>query len=125
MITDPLKLFVVEYSMVQDATHVRSLRKMIENNLNNLGNGQPTDYVPIGLFLNREQADAFCIHFRQGIDQDFKGSFETRHNWRRVRDIVEELLPRRLNNLDSEQENDQKILRIVPANPAPNPKPAS
>jgi hypothetical protein len=101
MITDPLKLFVVEYSITQDATHVRSLRKMVENNLYNLGNGQPSDYLPIGLFLTREQADTFCVHFRQGIDQDFQGASGTRHNWRRIRDIAEELLPRHLNNLDS------------------------
>lgn len=113
MITDPLKLFVVEYSIVQDAMHVRSLRKMIENNLYNLGNGQPTDYVPIGLFLNREQADSFCIHFRQGIDQDFQGASETRHNWRRIRDIAEELLPKHLNNLDAKQQKELGVFDVV------------
>jgi hypothetical protein len=97
MITDPLKLFVVEYSITQDATHVRSLAKVIENNLNNLGNGQCADYVPIGLFLSRDQADLFCVHFRQGIDEDFQGAWQTRHNWKRVRDVAEELLPKQLN----------------------------
>lgn len=104
MITDPLKLFVVEYSITQGATHVRSLRKMIEHNLYNLGNGQASDYLPIGLFLSREQADTFCVYFRQGIDQDFQGASETRHNWRRIRDIAEELLPKHLNNLDFNRE---------------------
>ena len=96
MINDPLKLFVVEYSITQDATHVRTLKNVIANNLNNLGNRQPSDYVPIGLFFTRDQADAFCVHFRQGIDQDFQGAYQSQPNWRRIRGVAEELLPREL-----------------------------
>jgi hypothetical protein len=70
MITDPLKLFIVEYSIMQDAMHVRSLRKMVENNLYNLGNGQPSDYLPIGLFLTRERGQflrSFSSGHRSGL----------------------------------------------------------
>lgn len=87
MTTDPLKLFVVEYRIKQDATHVRSLGKMIANNLNNLAIGLSSDYVPIGLFHTREQADLFVIHFRQGLDAEAQLAHGTR-NWHRVRDIA-------------------------------------
>jgi hypothetical protein len=108
MTTDPLQVFVVEYSIKQDATHVRSLRKMITNNLNNLAIGLSSDYVPIGLFHTREQADLFVIHFRQGLDTEAQLAHGTR-NWHRVRDIVAELLPKLLNNLDSESETNKDL----------------
>jgi hypothetical protein len=96
MNTDPLKLFVVEYSITQDATHVRTLKNVLANNWTNLGNRQPSDYVPIGLFFTRDQADTFCVNFRQGIDQNLQGSSRTLSDWRRIRSLAEELLPNEL-----------------------------
>ena len=92
MITDPLKLFVVEYSMTQDAMHVRTLKNVIANNLNNLGNGKPCDYVPIGLFETRDHADQFYFRFRQGID-DLADTLGKRPRWPQIRDLAVELLP--------------------------------
>lgn len=103
MTTDPLKLFVVEYSITQDATHVRSLRKMIANNLSALALGRTSDYVPIGLFEAREQADLFVVNFRQGLDAEAQLAHGTR-NWHRVRDIAAELLPKLLNDLETESD---------------------
>lgn len=101
--TDPLKLFVVEYSITQGATHVRSLRKMIANNLSNLASGLSSDYVPIGLFETREQADSFVIHFHQGLDREAQLAHSSR-NWHRVREIAVGLLPKILNDLDPESD---------------------
>lgn len=97
----PAKLFVVEYSIVQDSTHVRSLQNVIVNNLKNLGTGLSTDYVPIGLFGSRDDADSFVIHFRQGLDKEAQLAHGGR-NWHRIRDIVEDLLPRLLNDLEQD-----------------------
>lgn len=101
MITDPLKLFVVEYSMSQDATSVHSFRKMVENNLRNLGEGKYTDYLPIGIFLTRDQADSFCVCLRQRQDQ--VGWSQSNRDWPLMRNIVADLLPRQLNNLNWDQ----------------------
>lgn len=101
MTNDPLKLFVVEYSIRQDSTHVRSLERMVANNLNNLAIGLSTDYVPIGLFHTREQADSFVIYFRQGLDGEVQLALGSR-NWHRIRDIAEGLLPPFLKHLDAE-----------------------
>ena len=58
--------------MSQDATSVHSFRKMVENNLRNLGEGKYTDYLPIGIFLTRDQADSFCVCLRQRQDQKYR-----------------------------------------------------
>lgn len=99
MTNDPLKMFVVEYSMKEDATHIRSLRRMVANNLSNLASGLSKDYVPIGLFLTRDQADSFVFSFRQGLDRDAQVASSGR-NWHRVRDIILDLLPNPPNNFD-------------------------
>lgn len=67
MIGDPSSLFAVEYSMTSNSVHRRSLRKVIENNQRNLSNGHSSDYVPIGLFLSREEADRFIEQFSRTL----------------------------------------------------------
>jgi hypothetical protein len=101
MITDPLKLFAVEYSISQSAMNVRTLAEMVENNLANLGRGRPSDYVPIGLFLTYEQAYDFCSYFRQRLEQESDDTGRT--DWLRIREIALGLLPRQLNNLNFDQ----------------------
>ncbi len=87
--------------MSQDATSVHSFRKMVENNLRNLGEGRYTDFLPIGIFLTVDQADSFCVRLRQM--QDEVGWSQSNRDWPLMREIVADLLPRQLNNLNWDQ----------------------
>lgn len=91
---DLVKLFAVEYSIIQDETRVRTLKNAVRYNLTNLGKREACDFVPIALFESRNQADDFCLRFRQGIDW-LNGDF-TEVDWSQIRDLAVELLPRRL-----------------------------
>src|ERR1043165_8828987 len=93
-----LKAFVVEYSITQDATHVRTLRAMLENNRRNLGNGLSMDYVPIGLFGSRADAESFVNEFQMTLAREAQLQAKT-YNWRRISEIVDELLLRFLSDL--------------------------
>jgi len=91
MIDDPLKLFVVEYSMRQNSVCRSTLANVIENNLNNVRRGHAYEYVPIGLFRSREDADIFITHFNHTLAEQAQFEFHSR-DWRRVADVIETLL---------------------------------
>jgi hypothetical protein len=88
---DPLRFLVVEYSMTSNAVHCRSLRKVLENNQNNLRRGYSSDFVPIGLFPSREEADRFIDQFNHTLAEQAQAEFHSR-DWQRVADVVEKLL---------------------------------
>jgi hypothetical protein len=92
-VIDPLRYFAVEYSMTLNSVHRRSLRKVIENNQNNLRKGFSSDFVPIGLFASREEADFFIEQFNHMLAEQAQLAFHSR-NWQRVADVVEELIQR-------------------------------
>src|SRR6185503_1516884 len=96
MFEDPLKLFVFEYSVTQNASHVRTLGAVLNNNRRNLAKGAASDYVPVGLFRTREEVDKFELDFRRTLAQDAQLQFTSR-NWHSVAEILERLLPRDLN----------------------------
>jgi hypothetical protein len=91
VISDPFKFFAVEYSMTLNAVHRRSLRKVIENNQGNLRKGYSSDFVPIGLFPSREEADRFIEQFNHTLAEQAQTEFHSR-DWRHVADVVEKLL---------------------------------
>lgn len=91
MISDPLKFFAVEYSMTSNSVHRRSLRKVLENNQNNLRKGHSSDFVPIGLFHTREEADRFIEQFNHTLAEQAQTEFHSR-DWQHVAEVVERLL---------------------------------
>lgn len=99
MIDDPLKLFVFEYSITQDASHVRTLGAVLENNRRNLSKGVSSDYVPVGLFRTREEVDSFEINFRRTLERE--GQPQS-NDWQSVAEILERLLSPDLNGLTSD-----------------------
>src|SRR6267378_2843485 len=88
---DPLQFFAVEYSMTLNSVHRRSLRKVIENNQGNLRRGHSSDFVPIGLFPSREEADQFIERFGHTLAEQAQTEFHSR-DWRHIADVVEDLI---------------------------------
>ena len=90
---DPLRYFAVEYSMTLNSVHRRSLRKVIENNQNNLRKGLSSDFVPIGLFASREEADSFIEQFNHTLANQAQLAFHSR-DWQHVANVVQGLIDR-------------------------------
>ncbi len=90
-IITPERLFVVEYSMLQNAVHTRSLRGVIENNQKNLANGVISDYVPVGLLNSRQEADWFVVHFLQETAPMAQLEYKSR-NWQSISAIIFRLM---------------------------------
>jgi len=61
---DITKLIVVEYSVKQKAFHSHTVKSMLEANTENGLLGIETDYIPIGLFETRNEADEFLNNIR-------------------------------------------------------------
>ena len=92
-----MKLFVVEYSLKENATMIRTLENVLRDNIRNVRNGVAKDYLPVGLFNSREEADRFSNHFSLIIVPEGQLEFQSR-NWRRIAECLEEALERALNN---------------------------
>jgi hypothetical protein len=66
------QLWVVEYSVEQNAFNVRTVNEMLENNRKNLAGRISTDYVPIAFTVNHEKAIALSESLRDNISQQIK-----------------------------------------------------
>jgi hypothetical protein len=63
MISSALKIFVVEYSVLENSTHTRTLERVLRDNVSNVSRGLSKDYLPVGLFESRDEADRFVERF--------------------------------------------------------------
>jgi hypothetical protein len=95
------KLFIVEYSMIQNATNIGTLDVVMENNRENLMKGNVSDYVPIGLFNSRAEADQFKIAFQPTLDEQAQFEFKNR-KWRHISEVLSKLLSIDHNSQDSD-----------------------
>ena len=91
------KLFAVEYSLIQNAINIRTLHAVVANNRRNLLNGIVSDYVPIGLFNSRAEADSFRVAFQPTLEEQAQLEFKSR-NWSHISEVLNKLLPDDLNS---------------------------
>jgi hypothetical protein len=91
-----MKLFVVEYSLKENGTLIRTLEKVLQDNIRNVRNGLPKDYLPVGIFNSREAAERFRDQFLLIIVPEGELEFTSR-NWKRISECLEEALERSLN----------------------------
>ena len=56
---------VVEYSLKQKAFHKQTFQEMLDRNLRNVLNGRHTDYLPIAIFDDTEEADLFISYTKR------------------------------------------------------------
>ncbi len=64
---DITKLIVVEYSVKQKAFHSHTVKSMLETNIENSLLGVETDYIPIGLFETKNEADEYLNSIKTKI----------------------------------------------------------
>jgi len=87
-----MKLFVVEYSVNENATMIRTLDNVIQDNIKNVKKPLSKDYVPVGVFDTREAADRFHFRLNLLLAEQERLPFESR-DWRRIGECLEHSQP--------------------------------
>ncbi len=80
-----MELFVVEYSFREKTTSIRTLENVLRDNYKKICNGVPKDYLPVGLFKSRKDADRFDFHFHTVILPQAQLEFGSR-SWKQIAD---------------------------------------
>jgi hypothetical protein len=93
MINIALRFFVVEYSMTENTTSIRTLENVLRDNIRNVRNGMSKDYLPVGLFNSREEADRFNEQFNLIIAPEAQLELRSR-KWQRIAECLERALER-------------------------------
>lgn len=94
-------LFIVEYSVNQDNTHVRSLLEVLKNNRRNVSVGTSTDYVAVGVANTRKKADRLAHQIRVKLERARKGK-RFKSNWHSVAQILKQINPLSLMQITDE-----------------------
>ena len=63
------QLWVVVYSVCQNASEVRTVNEMLESNRRNLFREISSDYMPIAITYTSEEAYELAEKFRQSVDE--------------------------------------------------------
>jgi hypothetical protein len=80
-----MELFVVEYSFLEKTTSIRTLENVLRDNYKKICNGVSKDYLPVGLFKSRKDADRFDLYFHTVILPQAQLEFESR-SWKQIAD---------------------------------------
>jgi hypothetical protein len=80
-----LDLWVVEFSVRDNgATLIRSLEKVLQDNIANVYKNEPKDYLPVGLFITREDAE----RFRRQLIAIMSDASLIESRWQRLGDVL-------------------------------------
>ena len=78
-----MKLFVVEYSVRENAAMIRTLDNVVRDNIRNVKKGLSKDYLPVGFFGSRAEADRFHARLASVLaEQD--GLPVASRDWQRI-----------------------------------------
>jgi hypothetical protein len=90
-----MKLFVVEYSVRENAVMIRTLENVVKDNIKNVKRALNKDYLPVGFFNSRDEADRFHAALNLILVEEGELPFESR-NWQRIGECLERALQARL-----------------------------
>lgn len=83
-----MKLFVVEFSVNEKAVLIRTLENVIKDNIKNVKKGLSKDYLPLGFFDSRNEADRF--HAQLNVVLSGFGELRVDDNdWKRIGECFE------------------------------------
>jgi len=86
-----MKLFVVEYSVRENAVMIRTLENVVKDNVRNVKKALSKDYLPVGIFNSRDEADRFHATINLVLAEEGELPFETR-DWHRIGECLEQAL---------------------------------
>jgi hypothetical protein len=94
-LSSAMGFFIVEYSLKEDTTSVRTLERVLRDNYKKIRNGISKDYLPVGVFKSHEDAVAWSLHFQTDIAPSARLESGSR-NWKQIADCFETELDRLL-----------------------------
>ena len=80
-----MKLFVVEYSVTENTTSIRTLENVLRDNYKKVCNGVPKDYLPVGIFKSRTDAERFDLHLHTFVIPEAQ-LMAARQRWKHIAD---------------------------------------
>src|SRR5437773_11802924 len=83
-----MKFFVVEYSVNEDTTSVRTFEKVLRDNHKRIRNGVPKDYLLVGLFKSHEDALRYSLYFQTEVAPQAQLEAGSR-KWTRIAECFE------------------------------------
>src|SRR2546423_7361337 len=83
-----MKFSIVEYSVAEDTTSIRTLKAVLRDNFKKIRNGVSKDYLPVGVFKSYDEALAWSLHFQTVIAPQAQLESGTR-NWKQIADCFE------------------------------------
>jgi hypothetical protein len=90
-----MKFFVVEYTLREDSTSIRTLENVLRDNYKRIRNGVPKDYLPVGLFKSRADAERYSLYFQSDVAPQAQLEAGSR-KWKQIGDCFENELDRLL-----------------------------
>jgi len=98
-----MKFFVVEYTLREDTTSIRTLENVLRDNYKRIRNGVPKDYLPVALFKSRADAERYSLHFQTDVAPQAQLEAGSR-NWKQIGDCFENELDRLLKSAEPYEE---------------------
>ncbi len=86
-----MKLFVVEYSIRENAVMIRTLDNVVRDNIKNVKKALIKDYLPVGVFPSRSEADRFHAHLNVVLAEEEHLPLNSR-DWERIGNALEQAL---------------------------------
>jgi hypothetical protein len=83
-----MKFYVVEYSVGEDTTSIRTFQNVLRDNYKRIRNGVSKDYLPVGLFKSHDEALRCSLHFQTVVAPQAKLEAGSR-KWKRIADCFE------------------------------------
>ena len=83
-----MKFFIVEYSLKEDATSIRTLEVVLRDNYKKIGNGVSKDYLAVGIFKSHDDALRWSLHFQNEITPQAQLESGSR-NWKQIANYLE------------------------------------
>ena len=90
-----LRMYVVEYSLSEDGTLIRTLENAVTDNIDNVRKNIPKDYLPVWIGTSRAEAEAFQLRFNTML----AASDRTEIRWQRLADVLRASLDEIVNEL--------------------------
>jgi hypothetical protein len=94
-----MKFFVVEYTLREDTTSIRTLENVLRDNYKRIRNGAPKDYLPVAVFKTYAEAERYSLYFQTVVAPQAQSASGSR-NWKQIGDCFENELDRLLRSAE-------------------------
>jgi len=99
-----IKFFVVEYTVREDTTSIRTLENVLRDNYKRIRNGVAKDYLPVGLFKSYADAERHSLYFQSVVAPQAQLEAGSR-KWKQIADCFENELDNLLRSAEPYQDS--------------------